>query len=316
MSPRRKELPSPEKIMRRKLLVKYLIFAIIPLVTMSFALAVASLILESKGVSFRDVIVVSYGIPVVRDMSVNYVFALVLSLTLGMYAVLVLPEIKRTMKFESEIPIFLNMLAEAVSAGAPFISALEQVTRGGMLSVVPKEMSEVIKRVRLGEDFREAITVIEYKYRKSPLIIGFCSVLRLAYTVGGAIRDILLATSSIYERILRFREQKRTKISPYISVTYLSQFVLSVSAAFILIFAKALAKAPLMIGGISETQVEVMGALMFYGLIVSSLINGAMAGKFSYEKIGGGLHHMAILIAVTTLIFYLVTTLGTNIITM
>jgi len=247
---------------------------------------------------------VGYGVVIISSTEINSLIISSVILGLLPYSIVDLFNRRYLDAIDRDLGPFFKGLAESIRAGSPITKAIEHVA-----TVTPgplgKEMRKVAVWIQFGVSFPEALQRIGKKI-KIPSMQRAITILITAYMSGGKVIDVLDAAAEMYSLLRGYEEEKRTHISPYSWISYISIGIF-LFITFILIYAFFFPLSKLMAIGTAigqmEIDVESYKSILYYTVALEAFFGGLIVGKLRVGSIYSGLKHSLILLLISMLFF-------------
>jgi len=219
------------------------------------------------GYTYKKYFFLKYGLGFLLyfllTFSINIVFGLV-----GFIAGIFVPDLladylykKQLEKFELQLIDGLNLIANALKAGASFIQGVEVMVKE-MKDPISKEFNLFLKEVRMGSSIEDALNNLSARIESEELKIAVVSI-NIARKSGGNLSEILFHISDT----IRERERIKRKVSALTSQGKMSGIIIG---ALPLLLALILYKIdPEMMRPLFNTF---MGQLVLLGVLFMELI--------------------------------------------
>ncbi|MCX8172030.1 MAG: type II secretion system F family protein [Archaeoglobaceae archaeon] len=204
-------------------------------------------------------------------------------------------------KAEKELPEFLKQLASLNEAGLNIVEALKNVsdTEAGVLG---KEIKSIKRRLEWGELVTFAFVRLERRI-KSGVFQKAISMLVKAIEASPSLKDALIVASNYSELEIKMRERLRDMMSTYIIIIYLAFGVFLYTAYVLLKNMIALFASIEAIYITSPVNLEELENVFIETSLLVGIFSGLAAGIMGEGRIGAGLKHVFILVAIVYVFF-------------
>jgi flagellar protein FlaJ len=239
-------------------------------------------------------------------------------LFLALMVALLLPAIINVMDdrwrnaLDNAIPNFLRELSEAGRTGVTLTRALELASKRkyGPLS---EELDKVVTQISWGLNFNEALERFADRVN-TRLARRTASIITEIRRAGGDIRDILEMISLHIGELQTIERERQSQLRLYVVIVYIAFFIfLFVDILLIKTFFTELGEMKTTMaesggGGLLTTAIDVdrIIQVMYHVTLLEGLFGGLIAGKMGEGKVGAGLKHSLILMAIGFLSFYFI----------
>ncbi len=218
-------------------------------------------------------------------------------------------EMVRIKKMEDMFPIFLKDLSDSLRAGLTIADAIKTASKSDY-----HELNDDIKRVSnqlsWGVSFEKVITEMIERVKKSVFMSRGLAILLQAYKSGGDISPIMTSVADSTILLQNVQKDQETSMSEQTAIIYVIQFVF---LAIIVVLFKVLI--PITVsggiggvtfgeqGGLNSVDMDYYKGFFFVTIIIQSICNGLVAGVTKSGSILAGMKHVAIMFAVSLVVF-------------
>lgn len=239
--------------------------------------------------------------------------ALGIMAVVGPYGFYVHSQERRNRSLEDRFPDFLRDIASSHKAGLTLGTAVKIASRGDYGELTP-DVVKMAEQLSWNVPFTEALRRFADR-AETPLVRRAVSLIDEADRTGGNVTDVLMAAARDTREIKNLERERRTNMSLYTAVIYITFFVFLAVAA--IMFASFI---PQIIGAIESVQavggqpasaglqfnlLSIVDYRTFYFMaaLVQAVGNGMIAGLIESGKYLSGLKHAFVMVAITVLIF-------------
>jgi pilus assembly protein TadC len=209
---------------------------------------------------------------------------------------------------EKNTPRLLLDVTETVRSGVPLIEALKDASTRDY-GPVSQELSTAMMRFGLTSDFSDALQYLNEALIR-PIIKRMNILLQEAYQMGGQAINVLDTSVDLFTNITEHREQRKSRMRPYVSIVYAGSII------FLIISFVILTKFIVPINNISSDlsmvyapsyfgpdDIHFFKSILFWAASIQAIFGGLVAGKISTARLSGGLIHVVVLLLTTILFF-------------
>jgi len=218
---------------------------------------------------------------------------------------------KRKKDIENQLPEFLRDIANSTSSGMTIYDAVRSASEGDYGKLTP-ELKMLTAQLSWGISIKQALINLADRINTNELK-RLAITINKALEIGGNTSSVFHAAAKEIDQIKRVEIQRRTEMTMYSIVIFISFFVfLAViliidKTIFAAIFDLQSKMAGQRIGNMRIAQIDPLEVKnMFYTFVVVQSLGGGMLGGFMTEgRLSSGVRYGFILVIVTFLTFKL-----------
>lgn len=247
------------------------------------------------------------------------VFSVGLLAAVGPYGFYIAAKRRRVRNLEARFPDFLRDLSSNHRAGLTLTNSVVVASRGDYGPLTP-DVVKMAEQLSWNVPFSEALRRFAERVN-TPLVHRAVSLIQEANRTGGNVTDVLVAAARDAREIKNMENERRTNMSLYTAIIYITFFVfLAVAAIMFGTFIPEIVAAVESVqqlgagaggvGGLKFTLLSMEDYRTFYFLaaLVQAVGNGMIAGIIETGEYDGGLRHAFIMVVVTLVVFALLPT--------
>lgn len=242
-----------------------------------------------------------FMIPV--DPATNFLLSTAIVIALLSPSIAEYLNLRYTKRVSRDITVFLRHVTSGVSSGLTLTKAIEESSKT-VKGPVGEKFREALTKFALGEDFDKAILDAGCKLG-TPEARQISQIIVSSYASGARMPEILSAAETFYRMITSYKEERTSKIKPYLFVYYLSIAIFLMVSYFTLNnFIVPISKQSTWSIVQFPMSTEYFKAIFFQLAIIECVVAGLMGGKVSEGKLSAGLIHAVILLVITILFYF------------
>jgi len=267
------------------------------------------------GVFMGILSLVAYFVLHIQGLVFDWDQLLVLAMMIAIFppAVVEFLDLRWERGINKNIPRLVREIAESGRTGLTLVRAIE-VSADRDYGPLTPELKQLVAQLSWGTSLEEALRSFSARAR-TKLAKRVADLIAEVARTGGDTQEIMEQLNRHIGELQSIDRERYTQMRPYAAVVYIAfgvflfTDVMLVRAFFTQIVQlqsqvlTTIGGTSNVFGGLGSVDVPLLKKILFHAVIVQAIIGGLVAGKMSEARLGAGLKHVVILMAMAFVIF-------------